>query len=181
MTGARHTLHLATLDEIPALNALIATSVRILHAPYYSLAQRESAIGSVFGVDTQLILDGTYFAAQVGETLAGCGGWSKRGTLFGGDHGPARLDTLLDPARDPARIRAFFIYPDFVRRGLGAQILKACEDAAQAEGFARFELAATLAGEPFFRAHGYVASGPFEVPLPDGQFLTVVRMAKPAV
>ena len=172
------TLRLATLEEIPALNALIAASVRTLHVPYYSHAQRESAIGSVFGVDTQLILDGTYLVAEVGEALAGCGGWSKRGTLFGSDHGPARLDTLLDPARDPARIRAFFIHPDFVRRGIGAQILKACEDAAIAAGFSRFELAATLAGEPFFRAHGYAASGPFEAPLPGGQSLTVVRMAK---
>ena len=178
MTAPRPILRLATLAEIPALNALIAASVRTLHAPYYTHAQRESAIGSVFGVDTQLILDGTYFAAQVGEALAGCGGWSKRGTLFGGDHGPARQDTLLDPAGDAARIRAFFIHPDFVRRGLGAQILKACEGAAGAAGFTRFELAATLAGEPFFRAHGYVASGAFEAPLPDGQSLTVVRMAK---
>ena len=174
-------LRLATLDEIPALNDLIAASVRILHVPYYSHAQRESAIGSVFGVDTQLILDGTYIAARSGEALAGCGGWSKRGTVFGGDHGPARQDTLLDPVRDPARIRAFFIHPDFVRRGIGAQILRACEDAAATDGFSRFELAATLAGEPFFRAHGYVAAGPFEVPLPDGQSLTVVRMYKQAV
>src|SRR5687767_9278953 len=119
------TLRLATMDDVTRLTALIQTSVRVLQAADYTPEQLEAALEGVYGVDTRLISDGTYFAVDVGGELAGCGGWSKRRTLFGGDRWSAREDSLLDPSRDAAKIRAFFVHPKWTRRGIGRMILDA--------------------------------------------------------
>lgn len=175
-------LRLATTADIPALQALIEASVRGLMTQGYSLQQLQGALGTYLGVDTQLITDQTYFVAEV-ETasrtsIAGCGGWSKRKTLFGADHRPGREDALLDPTVDAAKIRAFFVHPDWTRRGIGTRILQACEQAAGAAGFSRFEMGATLTGVPLYKARGYTAVDSTNVPLANGEFLTVVRMTK---
>jgi len=149
-----------------------------LSVGYYTPEQIESAIRYVFGVDTQLIADGTYFVAEVEGVLAGCGGWSKRKTLYGGDKVKETEDPLLDPAHEPARIRAFFVDPAFARRGVGRHIIAACEEAAQAAGFTRLELAATLPGVPLYAAVGYQAIERLEVPMPDGVLVPIVRMGK---
>jgi GNAT superfamily N-acetyltransferase len=162
------------------LAALIELSVRVLQAPDYSAEQMDGALGTVFGVDSQLIADGTYFVVETESgILAGCGGWSKRKTLFGSDQAAVREDKLLDPAVDAAKIRAFFVHPDWARRGVGSRILGACEQAAIAAGFQRFELGATLAGERLYRARGYSAVDQIDVPLPNGASMRVIRMTKP--
>jgi GNAT superfamily N-acetyltransferase len=171
-------IRLATLDDIPELTRLIAASVRILQATEYTESQRESALKSVYGVDTQLIADGTYFAAEIDGAIAGCGGWSKRKTLFGGDIYARREDSLLDPATDAAKIRAFFIHPDYARRGIGTAILRACETAAIAEGFRRLEMGATLTGIAFYKTHGYREMERIEVPLENAETMGIVRMGK---
>ena len=168
----------ATMSEIPALEALIAASVRGLSVDYYSPDQIESALIHVFGVDTQLIADGTYFVAELDGQIVGCGGWSKRKTLFGGDQTKSGEDNLLDPNTDAARIRAFFIHPDFARRGIGKQLIEACETAAKDAGFRRLEMGATLPGEPMYRAVGYEVIERFDLPFPDGVVLPLVRMGK---
>jgi GNAT superfamily N-acetyltransferase len=172
-------LRLAGEEDIPAIEALIPVSARALQAPYYSSAQMDAAIGPVFGVDRQLIRDGTYFAVEHEGTLIGCGGWSKRRAVYGGDrhHGQNDIDEL-DPAKEPARIRAFFVHPDFARRGIGRSVLLACEDTARAAGFNRLELVATLAGEPLYAAFGYSVIERYAAPLPNGLTLPVVRMGK---
>lgn len=137
-----------------------------------------AALGSVFGVDRQLIADGTYFVVKEVNDLIGCGGWSKRRTLFGSDHHHSRDNAELDPATDAARIRAFFVHPDHARRGIGRLILDACESAIRAAGFTRIELASTLPGEAFYQACGYMAGTKEEVPLPNGLSLGIVRMSK---
>jgi GNAT superfamily N-acetyltransferase len=177
-------LRLATSEDIPALHALIEASVRGLMTQGYSLRQLEGALGTYLGVDTQLITDQTYFIAEIetptGSIMAGCGGWSKRKTLFGADHRPGRENALLDPATEAAKIRAFFVHPDWARRGIGSRILEACEEAARAAGFKGYEMGATLTGVPLYEARGYTALDSTEVPLANGEFLTVVRMAKSA-
>lgn len=173
------TLRLATKEDIPALETLIALSVRKLHASYYSTAQLDAALGPVFGVDRQLIVDGTYFVAERSGEIIGCGGWSKRRAAFGGDrHRPGKDTEELNPKGDAARIRAFFVHPDWVRRGIGRAILLASEQAARAAGFTSFELVATLAGEPLYAAFGYVMAERYEAPLSGGLALPVVRMIK---
>ena len=169
---------LAREEDIPALEALIPVSVRVLQAPYYSAAQMEAALGPVFGVDKQLIRDGTYFVVENDAQVVGCGGWSKRKTLFGGDQTKAVEDPLLNPETEPARIRAFFIHPDYARRGIAGRIIETCEQAARAAGFTSIELAATLPGEPLYIAFGYHAIERFDIPLPDGLGLPVARMRK---
>src|ERR1700685_2935947 len=131
------TLRQAVLVDIPALRVLIDASVRGLQAADYTPAQIEVALQSVYGVDSQLIADGTYFVVEAEGAIVGCGGWSKRKTLFGGDRWTGREDALLDPQRDAAKIRAFFVHPRWVRRGIGSMILEACEAAAAAAGFTR--------------------------------------------
>jgi len=168
--------------------------VRGLQAQDYSQAQIEGALKTVFGVDSQLVADGTYFVAQAeaGATqhpeamnsqskmiIVGCGGWSKRKTLYGSDHWTGREDALLDPLRDAAKIRAFFIHPNWARRGVGSMILQACEEAAKSAGFARFEMGATLTGAKLFGAKGYVAVKPITIPLVNGESLPVIHMEKP--
>lgn len=167
----------ATPADIPALLALIDLSVRRLQAEDYSPAQIEGALGTVFGVDTQLIADGTYFVVE-SQKIVGCGGWSKRKTLFGGDQGPSREASLLDPESDNARIRAFFVHPDWARRGIGSMILEACEDAAVEAGFGAFELGATITGERLYSVRGYVPIERIEVPLGNGAWLPIIRMVK---
>lgn len=175
-------LRLAKTADIPALHQLIETSVRVLQRSDYTPEQIEGALGTVLGLDTQLISDGTYFIAETraacARHLAGCGGWSKRKTLFGSDRADVREPELLDPQTDAAKIRAFFIHPDFARRGIGSKILEACESAARSAGFARFEMGATLTGVPLYLARGYEIVERIEVPLHNGHTLSVVRMVK---
>ena len=173
----------AVAADIPVLESLIDLSVRGLQAEDYTAAQIDEALRSVYGVDTQLIADGTYFAAEAamgdGSTVVGCGGWSKRKTLYGGDRFAGREDLLLDPAKgEAAKIRAFFVHPQWARRGIGGMILEACENAAIAAGFTRLEMGATLTGVPFYRIKGYAELEHIEVPMPGGTALPIVRMAK---
>jgi GNAT superfamily N-acetyltransferase len=173
------TIRLATYSDAPFLRTLIDASVRGLQAGDYTPRQIVRALEVVFDVDTQLIADGTYFAADAGAELVGCGGWSKRKTLYGGDRWTGREDeTLLDPARDAAKIRAFFVHPAWARRGIGSRILQACERAAAEAGFTRFEMGATLTGVPLYLARGYTAVEDLCVPLGGGEFLPIVRMEK---
>jgi GNAT superfamily N-acetyltransferase len=172
-------LRLAREEDIPALEALIPLSVRVLQAAHYSPAQMAAALGPVFGVDRELIRDGTYFVATRAQDILGCGGWSRRRTLFGGDRGrPAEECAMLDPERDAARIRAFFVHPDWARRGIGRAIMRTCEEAIAAAGFRAIQLVATLAGEPLYAAFSYVAVERYEIALAGDVRLPVVRMAK---
>jgi len=232
-TDTEFTIRLATEEDIPALHALIEASVRGLQAGDYTQAQIDGALGTVLGLDTQLIRDRTYFVAEevadgeehpsgakahadsagpslginprptgrvsfsaackapasfVGSgvgaealtcrSLAGCGGWSKRKTLFGADQGPGREPDLLDPAKDAAKVRAIFVHPRFARRGLGTLILARVEAEAQAAGFRRYEMGSTLTGVPLYRLKGYVEVERIAVPLKNGEALPVVRMVK---
>ena len=172
------TLRQAVAADIPALRALIEASVRGLQAADYTPAQIEGALQTVYGVDSQLIADGTYFVVEAEAVIVGCGGWSKHKTLFGGDRWTGREDSLLNPEQDAAKIRAFFVHPDWVRRGIGSMVLEACEKAASAAGFTRFEMGATLTGVPLYRARGYVALENLTAPLRNGESLAIVRMEK---
>lgn len=184
MTSKFH-VRIAAPADVPVLRELIAASVRGLQAKDYSREQLEAALETVYGVDSQLIADGTYFAVEApdparstGVSIAGCGGWSKRRTLFGGDVWSGREDTLLDPGTEPAKIRAFFVHPGWARCGIGSMILDACESAARAAGFTRLEMGATLTGVTFYRVRGYEELEGIQVPLKDGLSLPIVRMAK---
>jgi GNAT superfamily N-acetyltransferase len=172
----------ASAEDIPLLRELIEESVRALQVADYSAAQIEGALHSVYGVDSQLIADGTYFVVEClsdkRALIVGCGGWSKRKTLYGGDQYAGREDSLLDPARDQAKIRAFFVHPQWARRGIGGLILAACEKAAAEGGFTRLEMGATLSGVAFYKAKGYVEIGSQTVPLANGTTLPIVRMAR---
>jgi GNAT superfamily N-acetyltransferase len=201
----------AVAADVPRLREVIEASVRGLQAGDYSPAQIEGALQSVYGVDSQLIADGTYFVVEPSEQdddehsrgsvgaphavpavttlekfqpgataplIVAGGGWSKRKTLYGGDQYAQREDSLLDPARDAAKIRAFFVHPDWARRGIGTLILEACENAARKAGFTRLEMGATLSGVAFYRAKGYAPLGNLEVRLSNGEMLSIVRMAK---
>ncbi len=172
------TPRLATNADIPALEALIPLSVRALQAAQYSPAQMGAALGPVFGVDRQLIRDATYFVVEDGGQIVGCGGWSKRKTLYGGDRERAGEDAELNPQIDSARIRAFFVHPNWARRGIGRCILLRCEAAAVEAGFHRAELVATLTGEGLYARFGYAVLERYEAPMPDGLSLPVVKMAK---
>lgn len=162
---------LATFDDLPALTALMERAIGELQKPFLSDAQIASS-RTVMGLDTQLIEDGTYFVIEQDGLIAGCGGWSRRATLYGGDASPGRDAALLDPAKQAARIRAMYTDPDFTRRGVGRLIIELCEDAARKEGFIHAELMATLSGLPLYRACGYMVvadvtdtSGGVPVPL----------------
>lgn len=174
----------ATTADVPRLREVIEASVRGLQARDYTSAQIDGALQSVYGVDSQLIADGTYLVAEVAHSghaaplIVACGGWSKRKTLFGGDQYGGREDSLLDPAEDAAKIRAFFVHPEWARQGIGTLILDACERAAIATGFRRLEMGATLSGVAFYRAKGYVEVENQSVPLSNGEVLPIVRMAK---
>ena len=164
--------------EVPALNALIAASARDLSRGFYTPAETDLLIRHVFGVDTRLIADQTYFVIERDGTLAACGGWSGRRTLFGGDQAKETLDPLLDPATEAARIRAFFVRPEWARQGLGRRMLGHAETCARAAGFGRAELMATLPGEPFYRAAGYDRLEPVSHRLPGGETVRLVRMGR---
>ena len=175
----------AVAADIPVLRDLIDASVRRLQSGDYSQEQIDSALRTVFGVDSQLVEDGTYLVVQTLPLIAGenpvivaCGGWSKRKTLYGGDRWRDRQDNLLDPAKDAAKIRAFFIHPDWARQGIGTLLLDACEAAARAAGFTRFEMGATLTGAKLFQKRGYVVMERLEVPLEDEVTLPIIHMVK---
>ena len=169
-------VRVATLAAVPALQSLIATSVRALSAAYYTGEQIEASIVKVFGVDTQLIADATYYVIDSPVGPAACGGWSHRQTLYGGDQMKDVADPELDPRVDAARIRAFFVHPEFARRGLARALYAECAGAARAAGFRRLELMATLPGEPLYAALGFVPIERVALPLGDGIELPLVRM-----
>ncbi len=172
------TLRKATLEDGPAIARLIELSARGLSREEYTSRQIEAALRSVFGVDSELIRDGTYFVAESEGALVGCGGWSRRRTLFGGDQFALRESTELDPVREAARIRAFFIHPDWARRGVGRAILERCEREARASGFRSLELMATLPGLKFYRALGYAGEERVTYPLAEGTTIDFVPMRK---
>ena len=176
---ASWTLRLAEERDISALETLVEVSVRALLSRCYSAAQLEVALGPVFGVDAQLIRDGTYFVVESGSDFVACGGWSRRRAVYGGDRERAGEDEELNPQADAARVRAFFVHPAWERRGLGRRLLLESEAAIRAAGFNRIELVATLAGEPLYAAHGYSVAERYEAPMPGGLTLAVVRMTKP--
>ncbi len=174
------TLRRATRADVAAIAALIARSARGLAVGDYSAAQVEAALLGTFGLDTQLVDDGGCFVAESGGELVGCGGWSGRRTLFGGDAGTARDARPLDPARDAARIRAFFVDPRHARRGIGSALLERCEREARAAGFTAFELMATLPGVRLYEARGYRAGAPLEHALAPGLTIRFVPMRREA-
>lgn len=167
---------IARIEDVPALEALMARAIAELQRGFLDEATIEAS-RAVMGLDSQLIADGTYFAVELDGRIVGCGGWSRRATLYGGDHSAGRDAALLNPAREPARVRAMYTDPDFARRGVGRAILQACEAAAAAEGFTRLELAATLAGEPLYRACGFEPIERFVDTRP-GRPVPLVRMGK---
>jgi GNAT superfamily N-acetyltransferase len=171
-------LRAATPGDLSALHRLIDESVRALSRGYYSDEQVESGLRYVFGPDTQLIDDGTYFVIEVEGDLAAAGGWSRRRTLYGGDQAKSGPDTLLDPATEAARIRAFFVHPAFARRGLARLLFERCLGEAARERFTALELMATLPGEPLYLALGFVGSERTIAELPDGTPLPMVRMRR---
>lgn len=169
----------AVLDDLPALKALMAAAIGQLQAGFLTPEQVEASHG-VMGIDTQLVRDGTYFVVEIDGEIAGCGGWSRRATLYGGDHSTKlRDDAMLDPAHDAARVRAMYTHPNFTRRGVGRAILDASEAAARAEGFSRVDLMATLSGEPLYRACGYEQVERLQSPAVNGVQVPLVRMSKP--
>jgi GNAT superfamily N-acetyltransferase len=168
----------ATLDDVPALDVVIAASARGLSRGDYDDAQIEAALGNAWGVDTQLIRDGTYFGVETAATIVACGGWSRRKTLFGADGRPGREPELLDPRVDAARIRAFFVHPDWARRGIGRMLLERCEAEARRQGFRSAELMATLPGTRLYGAFGYVGETRIVHPLAGGLTIEFVPMRK---
>ncbi len=177
MSDAALRHRLACREDLPVLKELMEAAIAELQKPYLSEAQI-TASRKLMGLDTQLVEDGTYFIVEADGALAGCGGWSRRATMYGGDRSPGRDAALLDPAKDAARVRAMYTHPAFVRRGVGRLILSLCEDAARAQSFKRAELVATLAGEPLYRACGYQ---PIERFADDrgGLPVPLLRMGKP--
>lgn len=174
----------ARIEEVPVLTELIRASVEGLASSDYSPGQIASALTHLFGVDTRLIEDGTYYAVDSagggeGERIVACGGWSRRRPLFGGDQYSDRSDDRLDPATEAARIRAFFVRPEAARRGIGSRILEECERAARSEGFCRLELMATLTGVPLYERCGFRAMEPVDLPLPGGVSFPLLRMSRP--
>jgi GNAT superfamily N-acetyltransferase len=165
-------IRLAVEADLPALKRLMDRAIDTLLSPWLN-ADQVRASHAIMGLDTQLIADRTYFVVTTGDAFAGCGGWSRRATLYGGDHSTdLREPRLLDPRTESARVRAMYTDPAFVRRGVGRLILQTCEEAARIEGFASAELMATMAGEPLYVAAGYQpiehvtdASGGAPVPL----------------
>jgi len=174
MNGLRN----AVLADVPALQRLISRSGQELSLPYYTPVQAEAITRHVFGVDTQLIQDHTYFLIEQDDVVTACGGWSKRQTLFGGDQVKTGPDPLLDPARDPARVRAFFVDPARTRQGLGRRLMQECAEKARASGFNALELVSSLPGEPLYLASGFVICERFALSLPGGVQVPVSRMRR---
>ncbi len=172
------TIRHATLEDKPELTDLIARSARELSTGDYTAEQIEGALRGAFGVDTQLLLDRTYFVAEADGQLVACGGWSKRRTLFGGDARSGRDAAELDPARDAAKIRAFFVDPRYARRGLGSAILERCEREAKACGFSRFEMMATLPGARLYERYGYSGTQRVQYEVQPGVMIEFIPMSK---
>jgi GNAT superfamily N-acetyltransferase len=169
----------AKLEERPILERLIAESARSLCAPDYTPEQIEGALRGAFGVDSELIRDGTYLVAEKDGTIVACGGWSRRGTLFGGDAHAERNSTLLDPQTQAAKVRAFFVHPAHARHGLGRMLLDACEAAARAHGFRSLELMATLTGQKLYTRCGFIAlAPPVSYEVAPGVTMEIVPMRK---
>jgi N-acetylglutamate synthase-like GNAT family acetyltransferase len=172
-------LRKATLNDIDEIAVLISKSVRSLSQNYYDAQQIELSVKSVFGVDRELIGDETYFVAETDDRIVGCGGWSKRKTLYGASHYEESRDSEeLDPETDAAKIRAFFIHPDAARKGIGSAILRACEDEARSLGFRSAEMMSTLPGVPLYSACGYSGDERIEIPVGDGVTIDCIRMSK---
>jgi GNAT superfamily N-acetyltransferase len=182
LMGTFH-LRIATAEDVAAIRGLIDASVRSLQAGDYSAAQIDGALATVFTLDSRLIADGTYFVATAEDgELAGCGGWSFRKTLYGGDHQiEAIVPERLDPAVDAAKIRAIFVHPKFARMGLGSLILAAAESTAMEQGFRRFEMGSTLTGVALYALKGYREVNRVMVPVGGGEEIEVVRMVKDMV
>lgn len=172
-------LRTATALDIPALQKLIETSARALSIGYYTDVQIEAAVAHVFGVDSQLIRDGTYYVIEESGAPIAAGGWSGRRTLYGGDQAKEQDDPPLDPATEAARIRAFFVHPKWTRRGLARRIYEACAAAAWAAGFRRFELMSTRPGEPLYTALGFIPIETVLDTLPGGVEIGFTRMSRP--
>ena len=182
MTDSAFSYRTATLEDLAEIKALMAAAIRTIIGRYLDEA-RVAASYEIMGVDTQLIEDGTYFAVEDQGSedqgrIVGCGGWSRRATLYGGNQTPGRDSALLDPAVDPARVRAMYTAPAFARRGVGRLILSLCEAAAAAEGFTRLELMSTLSGEPLYTAYGFRPLERLEDST-GGAPVPIVRMEKP--
>lgn len=175
-------LRVATAKDLSEIRQVIEASVRGLQAGDYSSAQIEASLKTVFTTDSQLIADGTYFVATTKEgEIAGCGGWSRRKTLYGGDHQVEKIEPeLLDPAVDAAKVRAIFVHPRFARMGLGSLLLHAAEQAAFDAGFRRFEMGSTLTGLALYSLKGYREVDRVGVPVGGGEEIEVVRMIKDA-
>jgi GNAT superfamily N-acetyltransferase len=172
------TLRKATPADVPALNALIARSARGLSAADYRAEQIEGALRGAFGVDTQLLADETYFVVEDAGQIVGCGGWSFRATLFGGDSRAGRDASMLDPKTQAAKIRAFFVDPDHARRGIGSLLLDRCESEARSHGYARVELMATLPGVKLYAARGYVGGTQVQFDVGSGERIEFIPMHK---
>ena len=181
MSDEACSIRLAEVADVPDLEVLIASSIRGLGAAHYTTAQLDAALGNAFGVDTELIADRCYFVVEAGGAFVGCGGWSLRRTLFGASRRATRDSTLLNPATDAARIRAFFVDPAWSRRGIGTRLLALCEAAALQAGFRRVELMATLSGVPLYEARGFVAGPPVTHSVSDTVTLQFVPMSKTLV
>ncbi|NHQ90719.1 GNAT family N-acetyltransferase [Janthinobacterium lividum] len=176
--GALTRLRVALPADVPDMNALIARSGVALSAGFYTREQAEAVTRHVFGVDTQLVADRTYFVIERDGVMLACGGWSQRATLYGADRAKSGPDPLLDPASQPGRIRAFFVEPAAARQGLGSMLMRHCERQALAAGFAALELAATLPGVPLYLASGFAVTEEFHLDLPDNIKLPLARMHK---
>ena len=165
------------MADLAELKALMAMAIRHLVGAYLDAVRVEASF-EIMGVDTQLIEDGTYFVIESEGRIAGCGGWSRRATLFGGDHSAGRDARLLDPESEPARVRGMYTHPDFARRGIGWLVLSLCETAAAREGFRSLELVATVAGEPLYSAYGFSVIERIEVPTSKAVTIPCARMSK---
>jgi GNAT superfamily N-acetyltransferase len=172
-------LRLATLDEEPAIDALMKASARDLFPNFYDARQTESSVRHIAVVDRMLIEDGTYYVAESDGELVACGGWSRRDKLYTGSGAAIDDARLLDPATEPARVRAMFVRSDWTRRGLGSRILKACEKAAEAEGFRTLALMSTLPGLPLYERYGFRVLERVDIPMPDGVTIGGAAMEKP--
>ncbi len=177
MTKSQLVLKIATQDDMPAVEALIAASMKGL-LPKFLDEKQVARSGETMGVDTQLIQDGTYFLVYVDHVLAACGGWSRRRTLFGGNHATGRDDSLADPGNEPAKIRAMYTHPEFTRRGIGRFLLSSGEAAARVEGFRAMELGSTAPGRPLYEACGYKQIEDLSIPSEDGTIVPIYRMRK---
>jgi GNAT superfamily N-acetyltransferase len=172
-------LRIATIEDEVTLDALMKTSAEVLFPRFYDERQSASAVRYVAQIDRMLLEDGTYFVLESGEEPVGCGGWSRRDKLYTGSGNSENDARLLDPATEPARVRAMFVRADWTRRGLGRRILEACEEAAKSEGFTRLALVSTMPGLPLYLAYGFKELEQADVAMPDGVTIPCVAMEKP--